>query len=600
MSQPTPRREATAVAFDESPHPRLGSVLCFVSAKGGSGKTILAATTASLLMKADQRVVAIDTDFSTRGLSLYLLDTLTSARDPGLHPENCLADALLHGVPAERVTPLIVPQRKGEFNIILPNSDFRRGGAPEDQLLRLGGDQADGLDFERRYFELLRAVCDRLRRTYDYIVIDTRGGYDYSSKVPAVLADGYVIVIEADPISVQQVLGLKTRIDQFAEEREIRSNHQGFIVNKALFAPKEGKGFGEALAGLYGGQIFGIVPADRNAISAYQTRDLPYQKHASSDFAYYGLLAIEQYIDANAPLNTAREGLLRLKSGITASWRAAQLLHILDRMYPLLVLGLLVLALVAFLLYSRGSLLVTSQVLLGVLATLVVCASVMPLVGTIVQSRHRGFGRRRQWIVSGAVAAVCLALFAYSFPAVQSALSTNVLLQQAELLRSSLTLAREEIVVANRALSDQRSRVAVLALERTELERDLKASQQRLSELDATRARLELALAAEKAQRTREDSTWRAHIDWCLNDTGPLECQREFLQFAPFGTCRSGGGRQCFMQVAVDAARRGDDRMAYSTAVACQCHNAQAAQSIRIAGPKAVSDYLRTLARVAR
>jgi Mrp family chromosome partitioning ATPase len=50
----------------------LGSVFTFVSPKGGTGKTLLSANTAYLFGKAGKRVVCVDADFSTRGLSLYV------------------------------------------------------------------------------------------------------------------------------------------------------------------------------------------------------------------------------------------------------------------------------------------------------------------------------------------------------------------------------------------------------------------------------------------------------------------------------------------------------------------------------------------------
>ena len=43
-----------------------GRIIAFVSAKGGTGKTVLSATTAYLLIKAGKKVVTIDSDFSTR------------------------------------------------------------------------------------------------------------------------------------------------------------------------------------------------------------------------------------------------------------------------------------------------------------------------------------------------------------------------------------------------------------------------------------------------------------------------------------------------------------------------------------------------------
>src|ERR1700723_1241711 len=57
------------------------TVISMASAKGGSGKTIITATFASFLSSLGKRVLMVDTDAATNGLSLfYIKDVSEEAR----------------------------------------------------------------------------------------------------------------------------------------------------------------------------------------------------------------------------------------------------------------------------------------------------------------------------------------------------------------------------------------------------------------------------------------------------------------------------------------------------------------------------------------
>src|SRR5262249_12586472 len=145
------------------------------------------------------------------------------------------------------------------------------------------------------YVEFMRNLCDRFRKEYDYTIIDTRGGYDSTSAVPALLADGYVVVLEADQISVEQVHGLKKNIEEWGVQHQALPALIGFIVKKATFSVEE-KSFPESLVSLYGGAHFGTIPLDREAVRAYQQRQIPTKLTPDCDFAYYSFQTIERLI----------------------------------------------------------------------------------------------------------------------------------------------------------------------------------------------------------------------------------------------------------------------------------------------------------------
>src|SRR5262249_27549662 len=185
---------------------RRGPVIAFGSRKGGTGKTIISATAACLLAKAGKKIIAIDADFSTRGLSLYLLG---SVEDIDVQDENCLAEIVLKNISTSEIEPRRIMRGSAQINLILSNQDLWRGGRPD-------GDFTSADVSIDQYLQRFRELCDVFRQQYDYVIIDSRGGYDFSSAIPSVIADRYVIVLEADKVSVDQVQGFQKAILEFA------------------------------------------------------------------------------------------------------------------------------------------------------------------------------------------------------------------------------------------------------------------------------------------------------------------------------------------------------------------------------------------------
>jgi flagellar biosynthesis protein FlhG len=206
-------------------------VYTFVSSKGGTGKTLIAASFAYLLRSCGWRVVLVDTDFATRGLSLYILGTSIESEEISLEPENCIAESILLGTHPSAIHPRTIVRDGTTYDVVFANSDVYEGGAPEERLLGLGEEPLEGSAY-RAFFS---GLVEHLRKNYDYVVIDTRGGIDGSSVVPAIESDGFVVVMEADQLSLGQVHGLLTKINQYSHAKS--GGLRGFIVNKGVFSP---------------------------------------------------------------------------------------------------------------------------------------------------------------------------------------------------------------------------------------------------------------------------------------------------------------------------------------------------------------------------
>ena len=183
----------------ESPHTDqkpAGRIIAFVSANGGTGKTELSATAAYILQKVGKKVVTIDSDFSTPGLSLFLLGEILKSDDLEIQPEECLAEAVLGKVDIQQIRPRNVFRDNLEFNIILSNQSLWRGGVPDQMILEGATEKQNGMSGSsngkcnivgKSYFEILKLLCDQLKREFDYIIIDTRGGYDSTQGCSALL-----------------------------------------------------------------------------------------------------------------------------------------------------------------------------------------------------------------------------------------------------------------------------------------------------------------------------------------------------------------------------------------------------------------------------
>jgi cellulose biosynthesis protein BcsQ len=270
-----------------------GKVLTVVSPKGGTGKTVIAASIAYLLLKSNERVLIIDADFSTRGLSLFTLGSILQTSDFYVRKEQCLAEYVLSDEYPEEVTPRLINRYGIEYHMILSNESLWSSGIPDTKILSSG--ELDPESFLQRFRDLL----EYFKYKYDYIVIDTRGGYDLTSAVPAVLSDSYVVVVEADKVSLEQVSGFEKALDLFAKEHAISTIWRGFVVNKASFDPSR-TGFAEELASRFGGKTYGIIPADIECIRAYEVKDLPIVRFPHSDFTYWCAQMVQNLIAPQA------------------------------------------------------------------------------------------------------------------------------------------------------------------------------------------------------------------------------------------------------------------------------------------------------------
>lgn len=439
------------------------------------------------------RVLTIDADFSTRGLSLYLLGNVLGFRDLNVKKENCLADAVLHQIPIEEVKPLTIEHESLGYNIVISNSDVLKGGVPEERFL--GGLTATHARTDPyEYYKYIRKLCDRFRQEYDYIIIDTRGGYDFTSAAPAIISDGFVIVIEADRISIEQVDGFIRKIYEFADslkkfEPDVPlASLKGFIVNKAAFTVDD-KVFPEQLARQYGSKTFGVIPVDREVVRVYQRKEFPLEKAPDSDFSYFSVQALDNLISPT--LNwTSESSIKRFKhvlAGIRRLWMARKRAEWLQNLIPLFILILVIVSSLSYLLFKKGA--VTQYALPTFYITMVIFV-LASLIGSILSSlaalRKLEVSKKvRSSIAFASLIVWCGLLYLSAFD-IPKTFSGTDLLQRIKKNEELISTEREQRIKAQEDLSNVQAQLSIASAAKNDALAAVTNAQKKYDELQVS------------------------------------------------------------------------------------------------------------------
>lgn len=469
---------------------QIGQVLCFVSPKGGTGKTIFSATTSYLLQKSGLKVVAIDADFSTRGLSLYLLGNILQSKELDIPSKCCLADAILEKLPVEQVVPLTIDAGPFEHNVVISNRDVWRGGVPDEHFL--GGLPDDASSTPRigpaEYFDFLDRLCQRFRREFDYVIIDTRGGYDFTTAAPAMAADGYVIVLEADAISINQVHGFKTKLDAFAQslartgERRPKGYLKGFIVNKAI-SPIDSIVFPEQLLRVYNAKTFGVVPVDRDAIRAYQKKNIPAEEFPESEFSYYSLKAIEHLVapSENWQFQKAKDEFQNVAGKIRSSWMARKRVELLQAVMPVYLMATIAISTLCYFAYKLGaeSFLPFFYLALAFFAIIAVAGALISSISLWRKSKRSRLLTR----MASSFLCLCGLAFLWVIFDIPRTFSRDAYAERVKAQDETIDSQRRKLNELEIRLSDVQAKAAFSERDKQVAEEDLKVEQRRVAEL---------------------------------------------------------------------------------------------------------------------
>jgi len=220
-------------------------VLCFASAKGGAGKTMITASVGAFLKALGKRVVLVDADAATNGLTLLYIKEVLSRQgetDEGRFPEG-----LFEGNDLTDATALHLPSG---VDLIPATYHFVNTEAYRQE------------DFVAR----LSRELGNLRSEYDYVLLDAQAGSDFCASVAMrkSISDLVVLVAEYDPMSAAGIERLKGLLRD-----DLTYSRTWILLNKIL--PEFAKNFSDFLEIA---RYLNPIPWDADVVRAYARRRL--------------------------------------------------------------------------------------------------------------------------------------------------------------------------------------------------------------------------------------------------------------------------------------------------------------------------------------
>ncbi|MBR7831857.1 ParA family protein [Actinospica durhamensis] len=242
-------------------------VYCMASAKGGSGKTILVAAFGTFLASMGKRVLMIDTDAATNGLTLLYLNQIVEARDD-----------------ASAVEPPRGLFEYDRFGFFTTEISSRLDVLPATY----GFQNTEDVPLEA-YRAALYAAVREYRETYDYIFLDAQAGSDEYAAVAISesVSDRVVIVSEYDPMSAAGVERLKALF------REDMQYHRTWVLlNKML--PEFVKSFRDFMEVA---RYLSPIPWNAEVVRAYARRSLALDLEEGNEYTLAIVQALRSLLD---------------------------------------------------------------------------------------------------------------------------------------------------------------------------------------------------------------------------------------------------------------------------------------------------------------
>ncbi len=167
-------------------------VVCMASAKGGSGKTVLTATFGAFLVAIGKRVLLIDTDAATNGLTLMYLKEARMQSELALSKQR-RPRGIYEGISKEQDAELIT--LKSGVKVIPATYSFIN---------------VENVALES-FRDSLQYTIHSYREEFDYIFLDAQAGADSFAQTAMKrdVSNEVIIVSEYDPLSAAGVERLK-------------------------------------------------------------------------------------------------------------------------------------------------------------------------------------------------------------------------------------------------------------------------------------------------------------------------------------------------------------------------------------------------------
>jgi len=236
--------------MSDSPVKHDGQAMSIVSGKGGSGKTMVAATMAKVLDSIGFKVLLVDADYGTAGLTYYMGLNTVSNIGVGL---SGLFEELEVGASLGRYCQPMVDFGRAMFLGVGDHKKHLRG---------------DLLKYQDVFIEEIIKVA---KSEFDFILIDCRGGVDAESLAICDAVDKILVVAETDTTSFQATQYL---VDVLADNY-MAEKLCGFLINKVFDDPSSVARAGTAS---FRSRYLDSVPFDLDATRSFLVGEIPSSK----------------------------------------------------------------------------------------------------------------------------------------------------------------------------------------------------------------------------------------------------------------------------------------------------------------------------------
>lgn len=243
---------------------RAPGVFAIMSGKGGSGKTMIAATLAVELARVGPTIL-IDADTGTAGLSYYLGVEQVHNTRVGL--SNLVARTGESVAEVESVVPYLQEVQDFPDLRFLSVGDHRR-------LVRYSS--------SHDIAESLEKVVRECSSIAEFVVADCRGGVDEESLAVCRASDQIVLVTETDITAYQATRHL---VDVLSDEK-LAHKLSGFFLNKVFQNPKQIQSRGTSE---FGCRFLSALPYDLEASRDFYVGDLPIRSSTFGLHVRHGL-----------------------------------------------------------------------------------------------------------------------------------------------------------------------------------------------------------------------------------------------------------------------------------------------------------------------
>jgi cellulose biosynthesis protein BcsQ len=233
-------------------------VICMASAKGGSGKTTLTVTFATFLASLKKRVLVIDTDAATNGLTLMYLKEMVIKRDEIFSRDRTPTG--VYDFSDERLTSSDIVTLDSGVEFIPATFSFIN---------------SEKVDIDR-YRNRLSLIVGSKRSEYDFIFLDAQAGSDLFAyeAMSRKISDEVIIVSEYDPLSAAGIERLKSLFN-----KDLTYDRTWVLLNKML--PEFVQSFSSFLEVA---KYLNPIPWDAEVVRAYARRKLALDLNRGNDF----------------------------------------------------------------------------------------------------------------------------------------------------------------------------------------------------------------------------------------------------------------------------------------------------------------------------